>query len=39
MANVMLSLLHGLGATDVESFGNSNGTFSLSSPRTSAEPA
>ncbi len=30
MANVMLSLLHGLGATDLESFGNSTGTFSFS---------
>jgi hypothetical protein len=30
MANVMLSLLHGLGATDIESFGNSTGTFSFS---------
>ena len=39
MANVMLSLLHGLGANDIETFGNSTGTFSLSSPRTSAEPA
>jgi hypothetical protein len=27
MANVMLSLLHKLGATDIESFGNSTGTF------------
>ena len=29
MANVMLSLLHKLGLDDLESFGNSNGTFSL----------
>ncbi len=29
MANVMLTLLHKLGADDLESFGNSNGTFAL----------
>ena len=29
MANVMLSLLHKFGANDLESFGNSNGTFAL----------
>ncbi len=29
MANVMLSLLHKLGADDIESFGNSTGTFAL----------
>ena len=29
MANVMLSLLHKMGLDDLESFGNSNGTFSL----------
>lgn len=29
MANVMLSMLHGLGMEDVESFGDSTGTFSL----------
>jgi len=29
MANVMLSLLHKLGVSDLESFGNSNGTFSI----------
>ena len=29
MANVMLDLLHRLGATDLESFGNSNGTFAI----------
>jgi hypothetical protein len=30
MANVMLTLMHKLGLNDVENFGNSNGTFSLS---------
>ena len=30
MANVMLSLLHKLGVDDLESFGNSNGTFDFS---------
>ena len=29
MANVMLQLLHDLGLNDVESFGDSTGTFSL----------
>ena len=29
MANVMLSLLHKLGATDIQKFGNSNGHFSF----------
>ncbi|CAN5749479.1 DUF1552 domain-containing protein [soil metagenome] len=29
MANVMLQLLHDLGRTDIESFGDSTGTFSL----------
>ena len=29
MANVMLSLMHGLGLDDVESFGDSTGSFSL----------
>ncbi len=29
MANAFLSLLHGLGATDIESFGNSTGTLAL----------
>ncbi len=29
MANVMLSLLHKLGATDIESFGNSTGHFAI----------
>ena len=29
MANVMLSMLHGLGVEDVDSLGNSNGDFSL----------
>ena len=30
MANVMLTLMHKLGLNDIENFGNSNGTFSLS---------
>ena len=29
MANVMLSMLHGLGMDDIEEFGDSSGTFSL----------
>ncbi len=29
MANVMLTLLHGLGLDDVQSFGDSTGTFDL----------
>jgi hypothetical protein len=29
MANVMLSLLHKLGVEDIESFGNSTGTFAI----------
>lgn len=29
MANVMLAMLHKLGATDIEKFGNSNGVFAL----------
>jgi len=29
MANVMLSLLHKMGVDDIESFGNSNGTFAI----------
>lgn len=32
MANVMLSVLHELGHDDLESFGDSNGTFSLTAP-------
>jgi len=31
MANAMLSLMHGLGMDDVETFGNSTGVFTLSS--------
>ena len=30
MANVMLDLLHRLGVDDIERFGDSTGTFSLS---------
>ena len=29
MANVMLSLMHGLGLDDMESFGDSTGAFPL----------
>ncbi|NNF12597.1 MAG: DUF1552 domain-containing protein [Gemmatimonadetes bacterium] len=36
MANVMLSLLHGLGHDDMDSFGDSTGDFPLSMPVTSA---
>jgi hypothetical protein len=32
MANVMLTLLHGLGLEDLKSFGDSTGDFSLSAP-------
>ena len=32
MANAMLSLMHTLGMDDVESFGDSTGEFSLTSP-------
>jgi hypothetical protein len=34
MANVMLTLLHDLGLDDMKSFGDSTGTFSLSTPST-----
>jgi hypothetical protein len=30
MANVMLALMHKLGLTDIEQFGDSTGTFALS---------
>jgi hypothetical protein len=36
MANVMMSLLQRLGMDDLQSFGDSNGTFSLSAPPTEA---
>jgi hypothetical protein len=36
MANAMLSLLHALGHEDMESFGDSTGEFSLSSPAGTA---
>ena len=36
MANVMLSLLHGLGMDDMESFGDSTGEFSLTAPSIEA---
>jgi hypothetical protein len=36
MANVMLSLMHGLGLNDIENFGDSTGTFSLATPNASA---
>ena len=32
MANVMLTLMHGLGLDDVKTFGDSTGEFSLSAP-------
>jgi hypothetical protein len=34
MANVMLTLLHGLGLEDLESFGDSTGEFSFTAPET-----
>jgi hypothetical protein len=34
MANVMLSVMHQLGLEDLESFGDSNGVFSLAAPPT-----
>ncbi|MCZ6918221.1 MAG: DUF1552 domain-containing protein [Gemmatimonadetes bacterium] len=37
MANVMLTLLHKLGVTDLESLGNSNGEFSFDVPDTATE--
>ena len=37
MANVMLTLLHQLGMTHLDSFGDSTGEFALSSPRTAAD--
>lgn len=39
MANVMLALLHKLGATDIESFGNSTGTFAFADETAAAESA
>ena len=36
MANVMLSLMHGLGMDDMESFGDSTGEFSFTAPPTQA---
>jgi hypothetical protein len=36
MANVMLSLLHGLGLDDMETFGDSTGEFALSAPSQAA---
>ncbi|MGI9628127.1 MAG: DUF1552 domain-containing protein [Longimicrobiales bacterium] len=39
MANVMLSLLHKLGADDIESFGNSTEPFSIPSAQVMADPA
>jgi hypothetical protein len=35
MANVMLSLMHGLGMSDMESFGDSTGEFSFDVSPTS----
>jgi hypothetical protein len=34
MANVFLTLLHGMGLTDVQSFGDSTGTFSFAAQET-----
>ena len=34
MANVMLTLLHGLGLDDMQSFGDSTGEFSLTPTET-----
>jgi hypothetical protein len=40
MANVMLTLLHGLGLDDVQSFGDSTGTFDLTGvPEITAPPS
>jgi hypothetical protein len=36
MANVMLTLLHMLGHDEMESFGDSDGVFSLATPPVSA---
>ena len=33
MANVMLALLHQLGLDDLDSFGDSTGAFSITSPK------
>jgi len=39
MANVMLTLLHGLGLEDLKSFGDSTGEFSLSAPSATTSVA
>jgi hypothetical protein len=39
MANVMLTLLHDLGLDDMNSFGDSTATFSLSTPSTTEAQA
>ena len=39
MANVYLSLMHGIGHEDMRSFGDSTGEFPLSSPRATAADA
>ena len=36
MANAMLSFMHGLGHTDMESFGDSTGALSLTMPMSTA---
>ncbi|MCC7417903.1 MAG: DUF1552 domain-containing protein [Acidobacteria bacterium] len=36
MANMMLTLLHGIGVEDLQSFGNSSGEMSLSAPASTA---
>ena len=33
MANAMLTMLHGLGRTDIESFGDSSGELDLNTPQ------
>jgi hypothetical protein len=33
MANAMLTMLHGLGRTDLESFGDSSGELNLNTPQ------
>ena len=37
IANVMLSLLHHLGVTDIDSFGDSTGPFTLSGPAATTQ--
>ena len=39
MANAMLSMMHTLGMTDLSSFGDSTGTYSLTAPASMTDPA